>query len=184
MNSNWNGGNGTVELNADIVENSAIVFGPLRSTQYAGISSFTAITDAFGVGQSNLNFSTIDTCNGLNDAWFYSNFNNNGDGTYSGFSFIVSATSLSDQVPYNTIECNGANATASGFIDIGFQVFSGTPYTNYDNLVISTLRSRGISTYNSTNDGVKYQVSGLTDLVLNSSGSYSAITTNFRFDLQ
>jgi hypothetical protein len=178
MNSNWNGGNGTVELNADIVENSAIVFGPLRSTQYAGISSFTAITDAFGVGQSNLNFSTIDTCNGLNDAWFYSNFNNNGDGTYSGFSFIVSATSLSDQVPYNTIECDGANATASGFIDIGFQVFSGTPYTNYDNLVISTLRSRGISTYNSTNDGVKYQVSGLTDLVLNSSGSYSAITTN------
>jgi hypothetical protein len=36
-------------------------------------------------------------------------------------------------------------------------VYSGTAYTNYDDLVIATLRSRGLATYSSDN-GAVYEV--------------------------
>ena len=44
-------------------------------------------------------------------------------------------------------------------------------------MVISTLRSRGISTYGN-DDGPVYEVSGLTDVSINSTGAYSGITNN------
>jgi len=44
-------------------------------------------------------------------------------------------------------------------------------------MVISTLRSRGLSTY-SSDDGPVYEVSGLTDVTINSTGAYSGITNN------
>jgi hypothetical protein len=55
--------------------------------------------------------------------------------------------------------------------------YSGTVITDYHNMVVSTLRSRGISTY-SSDDGPVYEVSGLTDVTINSTGAYSGITNN------
>jgi hypothetical protein len=57
-------------------------------------------------------------------------------------------------------------------------VYTGTSYSNFDDLVISTLRSRGISTYGSDSNGPAYEVTGLTDVTINCSGSYSSITKN------
>ena len=55
--------------------------------------------------------------------------------------------------------------------------FVGESYKDYDDLVITTLRSRGLSTYG-TDDGAVYEVSGLTHVQLNMSGIYSGVTKN------
>jgi hypothetical protein len=56
--------------------------------------------------------------------------------------------------------------------------FDGTSYSDYDELVLATLRSRGIATY-STDNGPVYEVSGLTDVSLNVTGAtYSGVTKN------
>lgn len=57
-------------------------------------------------------------------------------------------------------------------------VYEGTSYTDFDDLVIGTLRSRGIATYGTDSDGPVYQVSGLTDVVMNCTGNYSSISKN------
>ncbi len=56
-------------------------------------------------------------------------------------------------------------------------IFSGTAYTDYDDLVIATLRSRGLATYG-TDDGAVYEVSGLTDVEMVCGNEYSAVTKN------
>ena len=45
-------------------------------------------------------------------------------------------------------------------------------------MVAATFRSRGLATYQGTNTGPNYTVSGLTDVIINDSGTYSAITQN------
>jgi len=67
--------------------------------------------------------------------------------------------------------------TYSGTCNGKIYVYSGTPYLNYDDLVIATLRSRGIATYGS-DTGAVYQVSGLTNVSMDCTGSYSAVTKN------
>lgn len=56
-------------------------------------------------------------------------------------------------------------------------IYDGMAYTDYDDLVIATFRSRGISTYSSTQSGPLYEVN-LTGLTMDCSGSYSAVTKN------
>jgi hypothetical protein len=56
-------------------------------------------------------------------------------------------------------------------------VYSGTPYLDYDDLVLSTLRSRGIANY-STDNGAVYEVTGTSDVSLVTTGIYSASTKN------
>jgi hypothetical protein len=56
-------------------------------------------------------------------------------------------------------------------------VYSGTAYVDYDDLVIATLRSRGLATYTS-DSGAVYEVSGLTDVSMDCAGIYSAVTKN------
>jgi Phage tail sheath protein subtilisin-like domain/Phage tail sheath C-terminal domain len=56
--------------------------------------------------------------------------------------------------------------------------YSGTAYSDYNNLVVATLRSRGISEYSSTADGPIYEVSALSAVTLDFSGTYSAVETN------
>ena len=56
-------------------------------------------------------------------------------------------------------------------------IYDGLAYTDYDDLVIATLRSRGISLYSTSESGPKYEVN-LTGLTMDCSGSYSAVTKN------
>jgi hypothetical protein len=65
----------------------------------------------------------------------------------------------------------------SGNVSGNIYVYTGTSFTDYDDLVVATLRSRGLATYGS-DDGAVYEVSDLANVTLNCSGTYSAVTTN------
>ena len=69
------------------------------------------------------------------------------------------------------------NNCYSGNVSGEIFVYTGTSYTMYDDLIVATLRSRGLATY-STDNGPVYEVSGLTDVSMNCSGSYSNVTKN------
>ena len=61
---------------------------------------------------------------------------------------------------------------------VGKQVeYVGESFKDYDDLVIATLRSRGVAFYGN-DDGPVYEVSGLTDVQLNMTGVYSGVTKN------
>ena len=55
--------------------------------------------------------------------------------------------------------------------------FTGTSFTSYDDVVVATLRSRGIATYSSDN-GAQYEVTGLTNVGMVCNGSYVDVQKN------
>ena len=65
----------------------------------------------------------------------------------------------------------------SGAVTGKIFVFTGDSYTDYDDLVVATLRSRGIATY-STDNGPVYQVDDVNDVTIDCTGSYSGISRN------
>ena len=83
------------------------------------------------------------------------------------FGFGLSITGLTNTV--------GNNYTGVGVVYT--TTYTGTPITDYHNMVVSTLRSRGISTTSNSNNP-DYEVSGLTNVTINSTGVYSGITNN------
>ena len=145
--------------------NTIYYFGPVSG--YSSLSSsYTADTNVFGVDTESTE--TIDYASGTNDAWFYSNWSPTTGNAYTGYSF------------YSVIDSPGTGATVgtyTGNVSGVYYQFSGTAYEEYNNLVIATLRSRGISTYSSTN-GPTYQVSGTNDVALITTGTYSGVSEN------
>jgi len=101
-----------------------------------------------------------------NDPWYYALFSESAD-VYTGYGFGAGVTGLTNTTG------NEYSGTAAFYVTS----YSGSPIDQYHNLVIATLRSRGIATY-SSDDGPVYQVSGLTDVVMDCSGAYSAVTKN------
>ena len=90
----------------------------------------------------------------------------------------------------NDDPCNPGTTGTTGSIDTGsitncfsgtvvgnFIYFDGESFKDYDDLVVTTLRSRGIANY-SNDDGAVYEVSGLTQVSLDMSGVYSGVTKN------
>jgi hypothetical protein len=87
-------------------------------------------------------------------------------------------------------QCDPLNTGNSGSNNVGsiktcytgnlvgtLYVYSGTPYLDYDDLVIATLRSRGVSNYTATQSGPLYEVN-LTGLTMDCAGSYSGVSKN------
>ena len=148
---------------------SAYYFGPVSGTQATAniAAGLTASTNVFDV--NSITSTTIDYCSGTNDAWFYANFVPPANGNaYYGNSYYTNVSSLS-----------GTSGTYSGTVSGFYYGFSGTSYSGYNNLVVATLRSRGITQYSTTLHGPQYQVSGTSDVSLLGSGTiYSAITKN------
>jgi hypothetical protein len=56
-------------------------------------------------------------------------------------------------------------------------LYSGVCYTDYDDLVVATLRSRGIATYSDSNNPV-YEVSNTSNVTLDMTGQYSGVLKN------
>jgi len=148
------------------------------SIYYFGAMSGASITAAIGSGYtsptnvysvSSITAETIDYCSGLNDAWYYSQFSPVGTTSYSGFSFNTYVTKLA---------ALGTPGQYSGIVTTTVNTFSGTPYTNYSDLVIATLRSRGITNYSSTQSGPLYQVSATSAVTMVCTGSYSGVSEN------
>jgi hypothetical protein len=155
----------TTAIDSDIPR--IVYWGSQTDSEYVSLSGYTGETNAFGVPSIPLSGNTLTSS--LNDPWFYATFDNN-SGTYNGLSFY-----LVQDVQSGPIDPLGGYW--QGFLDVVIQSFSGTPFTEYDNVVVSTLRSRGIATYSSDN-GPVYQVSGTSDVDMICTGSYSAVTKN------
>jgi len=140
-------------------------YGTVSSAITPSVSAYTASTNVYkvsGVTTSNANYSAS-----TNDAWYYANFDISSGNAYTGYSWFSVVSSLT----------NLGSGNFSGVCSGSVYYYSGTAYTSYNNLVAATLRSRGLATFINDN-GPVYTVSGLTDVVINSSGTYSAITQN------
>jgi hypothetical protein len=141
-------------------------YGTVSSAITPSVSAYTASTNVYqvsGVTTANADFSAS-----TNDAWYYANFNISSGDAYTGYSWFSIVSSLTD------LGSGNFSGTASGSV----YYYSGTAYTEYNNMVAATLRSRGIATYAGTNTGPDYTVTGLTSVIINNSGTYSAITQN------
>ena len=155
---------------------TAIFWGSVSSTTFnsvTGITSLntiTAYTETLGV--NNVNFALNNLAASANDAWYYGLFNyyqgNNDINTYYGQGFGAAISAIA----------NTGGGNYSGACSFYVTNYSGSPYLAYDDLVVATLRSRGISNYSSTQHGPSYQVTGLTDVSMICTGSYSAVTKN------
>jgi hypothetical protein len=86
--------------------------------------------------------------------------------------------------------CNPCTTTGGGTQDLGeittcysgqvvgrIYLYTGNSFTDYDDLVIGTLRSRGISTYVDGNNPT-WEVTGITDVTLDMTGAYSGVSKN------
>jgi hypothetical protein len=129
----------------------------------------TATSETFGV--SNVNLSLANLSASTNDPWYYALFNYSKPasvGSYYGYGF---GTRL------NTLTSIGGGVY-SGSCAVYLTNYSGSPYSDFDDLVIATLRSRGVTNYSSTQHGPSYQVTGTSDVTLITTGTYSGISSD------
>jgi hypothetical protein len=150
--------------------NTTGYWGPISGSQYA-LSAATYVNENNFFGVDSL--SSV-TCNsGSYDSWLYSNFNITSGNDYSGYSFNAAVTSLSGN---GIATVYGVAGAFSGTITGRYYSYSGDAYADYNNIIVSTLRSRGLANY-STDNGPVYQVSGTSNLIMSScSGQYSGVT--------
>jgi hypothetical protein len=182
-------------------------FGSVDGADYSGLTNagFTAQTNVFQVPAVPLD--QTDLTSPFNDPWYYALFDNNGGGAYSGFSFwsivsgltfinpVVTSTTTLPITPTPTPTPVNPCVTPQPFVSptptptpvnvdcysgqvVGrIYYYTGTSYTDYDNLVVATLRSRGIANYSDSNNPV-YEISDITKVTLNMSGEYSGVAKN------
>ena len=151
--------------NNSLSATTSVFYGSVAEDSYSGIAStYTAVTNAYGV--QNLIFEDNDLESDEDDAWLYANFTNYSGNDYSGYSFDYVVSELDDL----------GGESFSGVISGNVYTYFGTAYTEFNNMVVATLRSRGISLYSSTEHGPIYEVDGLSDLTMVCSGQYSGVT--------
>jgi len=148
---------------------TAYVYGAIPSSDYWMLASeYSTIVNEYVCDSVNLD--SNDLSSNSNDPWYYANFSNYMDNNYSGYSFYY------EIINYAT----GATGEYTGTLTGNVNSFMGSAYSEFNNMVIATLRSRGISLYDNSTDSMNhgpiYQVSGLTDLQMVCSGQYSGIT--------
>jgi hypothetical protein len=175
-------------------------FGSVDGVDYSGMTTmgFTAETNVFEV--PNLTFTANTLSDSTNDPWFYSLFDPTGNGNYTGFSFwtIVQNLTLLNPISTSTTSTSTTSTTTnpcvtpvpvittttteaaivecySGTVVGKIYYYTGNTFTDYDDIVVATLRSRGIATYTDSNVPT-YEVTGLTDVSLDMTGPYSAVT--------
>ena len=159
------------------ISNNILYFGSISNKTYLNsawwgtpidINDMTGVTNGNAYEVDNIEFERINTCDSNNDSWFYNLFNRtNGTGdTYTGYSFVIGVAQITGTNPL-TIQ-----------LKVGYQSYTGTTQTAYNNLPIATFRSRGISEFTTTQHGTNFQVSNLNNLGVDFNGSYSAVTSD------
>jgi hypothetical protein len=154
---------------------SSIFWGSVSSTTFnsvtgASFNTVSSYTETLGVNNINVALSNLTST--ANDAWYYALFNYyqglNDVNTYNGQGFGTSVNNI----------VNLGGGVFSGNCAFYVTNYSGTPFLDYDDLVVATLRSRGVSNYSSTQSGPAYEVTGITDVQMICTGAYSAVTKN------
>ncbi len=138
-----------------------------------GTGVVTSYSENFGVGNITGATSSSLSAQTVNDSWYYGLFN-----YYQGTNDVNTYFGQGMGATMSTISGSSSTGIYSGSVSFFTTSYSGAPYTTYDDMVVATLRSRGVSTYSSTIKGPFYQVSGLTDVTMNCTGAYSAVTKN------
>ena len=175
-------------------------YGTIESSDYNSLSTvFTSETNVMGVPSVSSDLS--DYSAPQNDPWYYALFDNLGNTNYSGYSYWTIVTGLTDITPTTTTTSTSTTTTTtnpcvtptpitttttttvkptycySGTVTGRIYVYSGKSFTDYDDLVVTTLRSRGLATYGS-DDGAVYEVSGASDVQMVCTNQYSGVTKN------
>jgi hypothetical protein len=176
----YNGGTSTIysDLQSQIYSvmttpatsaSSIYYFGSVSGAQVNSniIAGYSASTNVFGV--DSISASSINYCAETNDSWYYATFTPPTSGeNYNGYSFYSNIATFTGSTP----------GTYGGSITGKIYNFSGLTYSGYNNLVVATLRSRGISNYSSTQHGPDYQVTGTSQVQMICTGAYSGVTKN------
>ena len=147
---------------------TSVIYGAIPNNEYYDLTStYTVVKDPYNCQND---FELNDLSSSSNDPWYYANFDISSGNDYSGYGFYYVVSNL----------VSGGTGVFTGTISGQSYSFTGSAYTDFNNMVVGTLRSRGISEYSnsssSVNHGPVYEVSGLTDLQLVCTGQYSGIT--------
>ena len=149
--------------------NTSVIYGAIPESDYYTLTAtYSNVINEYD--SDSVNLATNDLSSDLNDPWYYANFDITSGNAYSGYSFFYYVSTLT----------TGASSTFSGTVSGSIYNYSGTAYSEYNNMVVATLRSRGISLYTnsstSDNHGPIYEVNALSALTLNCSEQYSGVT--------
>jgi hypothetical protein len=121
------------------------VYNSITGSTQSGLTSYNYFGTTVAL---NSNGTPVDE----NDVWNYATFTNEPNtNNYNGYSFY-----------YNTSAWNQVAGSFTGTVTGNTYVFSGTAYTGYSDMVVATVRSRGITSYTSTNHGQIYSLSANT----------------------
>jgi hypothetical protein len=178
-------------------------FGSVDGNDYSALTvngTYSATTNVYGV--PSIPFNQNNLCDGANTSWYYSLFDNDGSGNYSGFSFWSIVTGITNITPITTTTTAPTTTSTttnpcvtpvptttttttipvpvecySGSVMGVIYYYTGTSYTNYDDMVVATFRSRGIATYVNGNNPV-YEVSNLNNVSLDMTGQYAGVLQN------
>ena len=146
---------------------SAYIFGTVATSDYDSLlSGYTAQTNVYNV--SGLSVYDADFTPPNDDTWYYANFDITTGDTYTGYSFYNVVSSIT----------SAGSGVYTGTITGKTYTYSGTAYEGWNDVVVATLRSRGISLFTTDLHGPQYQITGTTDVILDNSGSYSGISQN------
>jgi hypothetical protein len=154
--------------NPSLSATTSVVYGAIPENDFYDLTNvYSNVVNEFE--SDTVNLATNDLSSDLNDPWYYSNFNVSTGNNYTGYSFYYTVSELSS---------NGDSfiGTVSG----NSYIFSGSAYPDYNNMVVATLRSRGISLFSNRADsdqhGPIYEVSGTSDVQLVCTEQYSGVT--------
>ena len=150
---------------------TSVFYGAFQNSDYYNISiGYPTVINAFNCDSPNLDFNDLSSSD--NDTWFYAAFDIATGNDYSGYSFNYVVNQL----------VNLGSSIYSGTVSGNVVTYSGTAYPEYNNMVVATLRSRGISLFtnsvSSPNHGPVYEVTGLTDVQLVCTDQYSGVTSD------
>ena len=167
LQNDFNGNIDNVMDTNSLSSTTVVMYGAIpESDWYAVTNVYPNLVNAYSCDSTNIALNDLSASS--NDPWYYANFENTTGDDYDGYSFFYYVSALA----------TGASSTFSGTVSGNYYNYSGTAYTDYNNMVVATLRSRGISLYGGNNHGPIYEVSGLTDLTLVCTDQYSGITKN------
>ena len=147
---------------------SAYVFGSISGASYNELiaDGITGLTNVFSC--NNMDLSSADLTSDDNDVWYYASFVNQVNNGYSGYSFYTAISGLT----------NNGSGNFNGSLSGQMFTFSGTAFSEYNDVVVATLRSRGVTNYSSTQHGPLFQVTGTTDVTIDCTGQYEDILKN------
>ena len=143
-------------------------WGVLTDSVYSAYTGngYTSVTNNLGV--DGLYNSVADYDDSLMDPWYYGCFEPGSGDNYSGMSFnaVMEPGTFTETSP----------GVFAGTISGTVLTYNATAFTEYNDVVVATLRSRGIN--DNSDGGPVYNVTGLTDVVMDCSGSYADVQKN------